>query len=87
VHASKFGFCVGGAKFWLSIRWGYPLGGPEWKHIDIQNHYCREKVNDGTVEFQYIPTGKQVADVLTKALAKDRFILFRKALGLKERRP
>jgi hypothetical protein len=57
------------------------------KHIDIQNHYCREKVNDGTVEFQYIPTGKQVADGLTKALPKYRLILFRKALGLKERRP
>ncbi|RKK07560.1 hypothetical protein BFJ66_g17931 [Fusarium oxysporum f. sp. cepae] len=21
---------MGGAKFWLSIRWGYPLGGPGW---------------------------------------------------------
>jgi hypothetical protein len=25
VHASKFGFHVGGAKFWLSIRWPWML--------------------------------------------------------------
>ncbi|RKK21174.1 hypothetical protein BFJ66_g17508 [Fusarium oxysporum f. sp. cepae] len=30
----------------------------------------------------YIPTDKQVADGLTKALPKDRFQLFRKALGV-----
>jgi hypothetical protein len=57
------------------------------KHIDIQHPYCRKKVNDGTVEFQHIPAGKQVADCLTMAVPKGLFLLFRDALSLKERQP
>lgn len=52
------------------------------KHIDIQHHFVREKVAEGKVQLSYIPTDKQIADGLTKALPKDRFVQFRKALGL-----
>lgn len=52
------------------------------KHIDIQHHYVREKVNDGTVGLEYIETSKQIADGLTKPLSKVPFLRFRKALGL-----
>ena len=55
------------------------------KHIDIQHHFIRQKVDEGKIELQYVPTAKQVADGLTKALCKDKFILFRRALGLEER--
>ncbi|KAG6988694.1 Retrovirus-related Pol polyprotein from transposon TNT [Fusarium oxysporum f. sp. conglutinans] len=52
------------------------------KHIDLQWHYVRERVSDGDVELQYVPTEQQIADGLTKPLPKDRFIVFRNALGL-----
>ena len=52
------------------------------KHIDIQWHYQREKIEDKSVEFRYVPTEEQVVDGLTKALPKDKFVVFRKALGL-----
>lgn len=52
------------------------------KHIDAKWHYQREKVNDKSVEFQYIPTEDQIANGLTKALPKDKFLIFRNALGL-----
>jgi hypothetical protein len=42
----------------------------------------REKVQSGEVELQYVPTEKQVADGLTKALLKMLFQAFYKALGL-----
>ena len=56
------------------------------KHIDIQWHYQREKIEDGSVEFKFIPTEQQIADGLTKALTKEKFLIFRRALGLEEYR-
>lgn len=55
------------------------------KHIDIQNHYVREKIVDGTVELTYIDTSRQIADGLTKALPREPFERFSKALGLRSR--
>lgn len=54
------------------------------KHIDIQWHYQREKIEDGSVELRYIPTDQQIADGLTKPLSKDKFLAFRNALGLEQ---
>ena len=54
------------------------------KHIDIQHHFIREKINEGKIELKYVPTAEQVADGLTKALCKDKFLAFRHALGLEE---
>ena len=52
------------------------------KHIDTQHHFVREKQHSGEVDLQYIPTDQQVADGLTKALPRDKFEVFRSALGL-----
>lgn len=52
------------------------------KHIDVQHHFVREKQHNGEVDLQYISTDQQVADGLTKALPKDKFEVFRSALGL-----
>ena len=52
------------------------------KHIDIQWHYQRERLEDGSVELRYIPTEEQLADGLTKALPREQFTKFCKALGL-----
>jgi hypothetical protein len=52
------------------------------KHIDIQHHFVREKINEGAIQLEYIETERQVADGLTKALDKVRFERFRKAMGL-----
>eukprot|EP00253_Pinus_taeda_P032123 PITA_32123 len=38
------------------------------KHIDIWCHFVRDCVQCGVVQLSYTPTGKQVADILTKAL-------------------
>jgi hypothetical protein len=52
------------------------------KHIDLRYHFIREAVEDGKVEMKYIPTGENISDIFTKALAKPKFTQFVGMLGL-----
>ena len=52
------------------------------KHIDIQQHFVRDKVQDGTLDLQHVSSNDQIADGLTKPLPKDKFLKFRRDIGL-----
>jgi hypothetical protein len=52
------------------------------KHIEIRYHFIRDYLQRGVVELQYISTKEQVADILTKALSRDKFVFFRDKLGV-----
>jgi len=52
------------------------------KHIDIQHHFIREKVGDGSIELVYCPTDEMLADILTKGLSKAKHEKFTRELGL-----
>ena len=52
------------------------------KHIDIKYHYIRDMVQRGVVKLQYVATEDQIADVLTKLLARVKFEYFREKLGV-----
>ena len=52
------------------------------KHIEIKYHYIRDMVQRGAVKLQYVATDDQVADVLTKPLARLKFEYFRERLGV-----
>ena len=52
------------------------------KHIDIQWHYQRKQIEDGSVEFRYIPIEEQIANGFTKPLTREKFLIFCRALGL-----
>ena len=43
------------------------------KHIEIDVHFFREKMEKNEVEVKYVPTSHQVADVFTKRLPRSRF--------------
>ena len=47
------------------------------KHIEIKYHYIRDMVQRGVVRLQYVVMDKQIADVLTKPLARVKFEYFR----------
>ena len=52
------------------------------KHIDIRCHFIRDCVQRGVVQLKYIPTGEQVANILTKAPSKIKFTYFREKMGM-----
>ncbi|KAK3042543.1 hypothetical protein RJ639_000267 [Escallonia herrerae] len=52
------------------------------KHIEIDCHIVREKLQAGMIKPSYVPTHFQLADVFTKALGKDQFETLRNKLGL-----
>ena len=52
------------------------------KHIEIDCHIVREKLQAGMISPSYMPTRLQLADVFTKALGKDQFVTLRNKLGL-----
>jgi hypothetical protein len=52
------------------------------KHIEIRYHFIRDCVQKGAVKLQYVPTNEQVADILTKALMKDKFIFLKDKLAV-----
>ncbi|GJY91977.1 retrovirus-related pol polyprotein from transposon TNT 1-94, partial [Tanacetum coccineum] len=50
------------------------------KHIDIRQHFIREKVENGMVELYFVTTEYQLADIFTKALPRERCALDRNAI-------
>ena len=54
------------------------------KHIDVKYHFIRECVEEGRADVKHIGTTDQLADLLTKALGRTRFVEMRKMLGVVE---
>ncbi|KAG5870711.1 hypothetical protein JTB14_036174 [Gonioctena quinquepunctata] len=50
------------------------------KHIDVKNHYIRERAEDNTLIVCYVASEDQFADNLTKALPKEKFVKNRTSL-------
>ena len=46
------------------------------KHIEIKYHFIQDMVQKGALKLKYVPTEEQVADVLTKPLARVKFECF-----------
>jgi len=57
------------------------------KHIDIQHHFIRDKVESREIELIYKPTVDMVADAMTKALPRPAFSKFVVHMNLRPIRP
>ena len=57
-----------------------PINRDRNKHIDLKYHFVRHKVAQGEIKLVYVPTEENVADIMTKTLAKIKFKRFRDRL-------
>jgi parvulin-like peptidyl-prolyl isomerase len=53
------------------------------KHIDIQNHFIREKIIEELIDLIYMFIDQMITDDLTKSLIRNKFVQFRDALEIK----
>jgi hypothetical protein len=52
------------------------------KHIKTKYHFIRECVERGELELEYVRTGDQIADILTKPLGRVQFQDLRARIGV-----
>lgn len=54
------------------------------KHIEIDYHFIREKIQEGLIQAEHISSGEQLADVLTKGLGIQQHEYLISKLGVKD---
>lgn len=59
-----------------------PVHHDRTKHVEIDRHFIKEKVESRILNLIYTPTHLQVADILTKALSRVKFEDFKSKLGM-----
>ncbi|KAL8148727.1 hypothetical protein AgCh_005914 [Apium graveolens] len=59
-----------------------PVHHDRTKHIEIDRHFIKEKIDKGIINILYIPTRSQIADMLTKALSRQPFEELTAKLGM-----
>src|ERR1044072_8091247 len=63
-----------------------PVNHERSKHIDVQFHFIREHVKEGSVELKHVASKDQAANIFTKPLSKELFNRGKRMLGMMDRR-
>jgi hypothetical protein len=61
-----------------------PIHHARTKHLDIQLQFVRDHIERNTVKLQYCPTDDMLADIMTKALARDRHAKLCMLIGMND---
>ena len=52
------------------------------KHIDVKFHFLRDCVDEGRIVIEFVETGRQLADILTKLLGRLRLAELKEMIGM-----
>ena len=74
-------FCDSQSALYLARN---PAFHSKTKHIRVQYHFVREKVEESTMDMKKIHTNDNLADFLTKAINTDKFRMYCSSCGLTE---
>lgn len=64
-----------------------PIQHQRTKHIEIDIHFVREKVQRGQIRILHVPSRYQLADIFTKGLPRILFEDFRASLSIRSPPP
>ncbi|RVW54645.1 Retrovirus-related Pol polyprotein from transposon RE1 [Vitis vinifera] len=59
-----------------------PVHHDRTKHVEIDRHFIKDKIEEGIIKMLYVPTSLQTTDILTKALPRKVFDDLSSKLGL-----
>jgi hypothetical protein len=65
----------------------HPVFHERSKHIEIKYYFIGDKLREGEVKLQYIPTNEQTTNILTKPLSRIKFSYLGDKLGIVEITP
>ena len=61
-----------------------PVQHDRTKHVEVDRHFIKEKIEMGLIRLSYVPSCEQRADILTKGLHKGPFLEMRSKLALQD---
>jgi len=61
-----------------------PVQHDRTKHVEVDKHFIKEKLESGLICTPYVPTGEQLAEILTKGVQNPVFKNTLDKLGMKD---
>ena len=59
-----------------------PVQHDRTKHVEIDRHFIKEKIEMEVIKLNYVPTNSQIANIFTKALPRTQFEALCSKLGM-----